>query len=51
MILLTDINKAFSSDASKLIEQHNTLLKQQKMLILQQMRGELSKKKVDNNTV
>lgn len=41
------LDKAFSSDASELIEQQNTLLEQQKVLIQNQIEEEKSKKKTD----
>lgn len=45
------IEKAFSSDASKLIGDQNKLLEQQKILIQQQIKEEKSKKKTDNSRV
>lgn len=41
------IEKAYSKDASKIIEQQNTLLEQQKVLIRQQIQEEKDKKKTD----
>ena len=41
------IEKAYSKDASKMIEQQNTLLAQQKLLIQQQIAEEKDKKKTD----
>lgn len=41
------LEKAYSSDASQLIEQQNTLLEQQKVLIQNQIAEEKSKKKTD----
>ena len=41
------IEKAYSKDASKMIEQQNTLLAQQKVLIQQQIAEEKDKKKTD----
>lgn len=41
------LDKAFSTDASKLIDQQNTLLEQQKVLIRNQIAEEKSKKKTD----
>lgn len=41
------LDKAFSSDASELIDQQNTLLEQQKVLIRNQIAEEKSKKKTD----
>lgn len=41
------LDKAYSSDASQLIEQQNTLLEQQKVLIQNQIAEEKSKKKAD----
>ena len=45
------IEKAYSTDASELIEQQNTLLEQQKVLIQQQIREEEDKKKTDENRI
>lgn len=45
------IDKAYSKDASKLIEQQNTLLEQQKVLIQQQIREEDDKKKTDHGKI
>lgn len=45
------INKAFSNDASKLIDQQNKLLEQQKVLIQQQIREEQDKKKSDKGRI
>lgn len=41
------LDKAFSSDAAELIDQQNTLLEQQKVLISNQIAEEKSKKKTD----
>lgn len=41
------VEKAYSKDASKMIEQQNTLLAQQKLLIQQQIQEEKDKKKTD----
>ena len=41
------VEKAYSKDASKMIEQQNTLLEQQKVLIRNQIAEEKSKKKTD----
>lgn len=41
------LEKAYSSDASRLIEQQNTMLEQQKVLIQNQIAEEKSKKKAD----
>lgn len=43
----SSIEDAFSKDASKMIEQQNTLLEQQKVLIQQQIAEEKDKKKTD----
>lgn len=45
------IDKAYSSDASELIEQQNTLLEQQKVLIQQQIREEQDKKDTDDGRI
>lgn len=45
------IEKAYSSDASQLIEQQNTLLEQQKVLIRNQIAEERSKKKADADRI
>lgn len=45
------IEKVFSKDASKLIDQQNKLLEQQKVLIQQQIREEEAKKKTDNDKI
>ena len=45
------IEKAYSTDASKLIEQQNELLEQQKLLIQQQIREEEDKKKTDEDRI
>lgn len=45
------IEKAYSTDASKLIEQQNTLLEQQKVLIQQQIREEQDKKDSDDGRI
>lgn len=45
------LEKAYSADASKLIDQQNTLLKQQKVLIQNQIEEERSKKKADKGRI
>lgn len=45
------IEKAYSKDASNLINQQNKLLEQQKVLIQQQIREEQDKKKTDNDRI
>lgn len=45
------IEKAYSKDASNLIEQQNKLLEQQKLLIQQQIREEQDKKKTDDDRI
>lgn len=45
------IEKAYSKDASKMIEQNNKLLEQQKVLIQQQIREENDKKKTDKDRI
>lgn len=45
------IDKVYSKDASKLIDQQNKLLEQQKVLILQQIREENDKKKTDKDRI
>jgi tape measure domain-containing protein len=45
------IEKAYSKDASNLIDQQNKLLEQQKVLIQQQIREEQDKKKTDNDRI
>lgn len=45
------VEKAYSKDASKMIEQQNTLLEQQKVLIRNQIAEEKSKKKTDNGRI
>ena len=45
------IKKAYSKDASNLINQQNKLLEQQKVLIQQQIREEQDKKKTDNDRI
>lgn len=45
------IEKAYSSDASDLIEQQNMLLEQQKVLIQQQIREEQDKKDTDDDRI
>lgn len=45
------VEKAYSKDASNLIEQQNKLLEQQKVLIQQQIREEQDKKKTDNDRI
>lgn len=45
------IEKAYSTDASKLIDQQNELLEQQKLLIQQQIMEEEDKKKTDENRI
>jgi len=49
--LARSIEKAYSSDASKLIEDQNKALEQQKVLIKQQIAEEKKKKKTDNNRI
>ncbi|WP_308547735.1 tape measure protein [uncultured Parabacteroides sp.] len=46
-----EIEKVFSKDASKLIDQQNKLLEQQKVLIQQQIREEQDKKKTDKDRI
>lgn len=45
------IEKAYSTDASKLINQQNKLLEQQKVIIQQQIEEERSKKKTDDDRI
>ena len=45
------IEKAYSKDAYKMIEQNNKLLEQQKILIQQQIRDEKDKKKTDDSRI
>lgn len=45
------LEKAYSADASKLIDQQNTLLEQQKVLIKNQIAEENSKKKADKGRI
>lgn len=45
------IEKAYSTDASQLIDQQNKLLEQQKLLIQQQIKEEQDKKKSDDNRI
>lgn len=45
------VEKAYSKDASKMIEQQNTLLEQQKVLIRQQIQEERDKKKTDEGRI
>lgn len=45
------INKAYSNDASNLIDQQNKLLEQQKVLIQNQIKEEQDKKKTDNDRI
>lgn len=45
------IEKAYSKDASNLLNQQNKLLEQQKVLIQQQIREEQDKKKTDNERI
>lgn len=45
------IEKAYSTDASQLIDQQNKLLEQQKLLIQQQIKEEQDKKKSDENRI
>lgn len=45
------MDKAFSSDAAELIDQQNTLLEQQKVLIRNQIAEEQSKKKSDQGRI
>lgn len=49
--LSDSIEKAYSTDASKMIEQQNELLEQQKVLIQQQIREEEEKKKTDKDRI
>lgn len=49
--LADSIEKAYSKDATKLIEQQNTLLEQQKILIQQQIKEEEDKKKTDHERI
>lgn len=46
-----NIEKAYSKDASNLIEQQNQLLEQQKVLIQNQIKEEQDKKKTDENRI
>ena len=46
-----EIEDAYSNDASKLIEDQNKLLEQQKVLIQNQIKEEESKKKTDNDRI
>ncbi|WP_298113798.1 tape measure protein [uncultured Bacteroides sp.] len=46
-----EIDKAYSKDASELIEQQNKLLEQQKVLIQNQIKEEQDKKKTDNERI
>lgn len=50
-VLGEKIEDAYSNDASKLIEDQNKLLEQQKVLIQNQIKEEESKKKTDNNRI
>lgn len=45
------IERAYSTDASELIEQQNKLLEQQKVLIQNQIKEEQDKKKTDNDRI
>jgi hypothetical protein len=45
------IEKAYSTDASKLIDQQNKLLEQQKVIIQQQIEEERNKKKTDDDRI
>lgn len=45
------IEKAYSTDASQLIDQQNKILEQQKLLIQQQIKEEQDKKKTDDNRI
>lgn len=45
------LDKAYSADASQLIEQQNTMLEQQKVLIQNQIAEEKSKKKADQGRI
>lgn len=45
------IEKAYSTDASQLIDQQNKLLEQQKLLIQQQIKEEQDKKETDDNRI
>lgn len=49
--LSKSIDESYSKDASKLIEQNNTILKQQKFLIQQQIKEEQDKKKTDDERI
>ena len=49
--LSRSIEKAYSKDASQLIEQQNTLLQQQKILIQQQIQEEYDKKDTDHGRI
>lgn len=49
--LARSIDKAFSKDASQLIQQQNTLLEQQKLLIQKQIKEEEDKKNTDHNRI
>lgn len=45
------VEKAYSKDATKMIQQQNTLLEQQKVLIRNQIREEEEKKKTDHDRI
>lgn len=49
--LSDSIEKAYSKDASQLIDQQNTLLEQQKVFIQQQIKEEEAKKKTDKERI
>lgn len=49
--LENQVDKVYSKDASKLIEQQNTMLKQQKLLIQQQINEENAKKDTDYSKI
>lgn len=49
--LAKEINKAYSQDASKLIEQSNVMLKQRQIALKQQIAEENAKKKTDKNRI
>lgn len=49
--LARSIEKAYSTDASDLIDQQNELLEQQKLLIQQQIQEEKDKKKTDDDRI
>lgn len=49
--LAKEINKAYSQDASKLIEQSNVMLKQRQLALKQQIAEEKAKKKTDEKRI